>query len=435
MRLFRAFLCLLLILSMNSTVFAQTSTEDELRDMKTQMALMQERMAKLEEKITAQESSKQAYEQRITSLQEQLAQYQASSSAALSSTKPAVAKWTPEIGVVVDTVFTSDTPKEDEEGADRLSVRELELVLGSEVDPYSRLDATISLSDFEDTSLEEAYLTRFGLPLDTTARIGKFKPKVGKALAMHRDSLDTVDEPLVIQRYFGVEGLNKSGVDLTKTLDLPIPLTQQLSIGVIDGGNGEDGTAFGETRRRPTVYSHLKNYVDVTETTGFELGLSHMAGSRDEDAEFEVQILAADATLKHDFNVNQSMKVQGEVFNLNRKESYLDSEEDIDGLGEMTIVRRDIDGNLWGSYGLIDFRIHPQWSTGFRYDNVQLVDNPFENPKRKDVGYTGYLTFHQSEFVRWRAQYTHKDLATGKDDDAVFLQGTFAIGEHKHKMQ
>ena len=105
--------------------------------------------------------------------------------------QPAVipAKFMPEIGVVADIVAKFDTPKNpafDEDYINQVDVRELELVLGSNVDPYSRLDATIAFSEKEGVCLEEAYLTRFGLPFNTTARVGRFLPKIGKALPVHR---------------------------------------------------------------------------------------------------------------------------------------------------------------------------------------------------------------------------------------------------------
>ena len=322
----------------------------------------------------------------------------------------------PEIGAVADVALRLDSPKTDENGADRVQVREVELVLGGNVDPYSRLDSTIAFTEESTAELEEAYLTRFELPFDITARIGRFKPKIGKVLPVHRDSLDTVDDPLVIQRYFGAEGMSKSGVDLTKMLDLPSPFVHQVTIGVLEGGNGEGGTAFGETKRRPTIYGHLKNYLDINDVTNLELGISDAIGSRDADASFEVNVLGFDATLIHQLNANQTLKFQGEVFNLDRSESF-------------------IDGNVWGGYSLADFRINSQWATGFRFDYVEPVDNPLENPDKAETGYTGYLTFYQSEFARWRLQFSHVDLVTGDDDNRVFLQGTFAIGEHKHKLQ
>lgn len=354
------------------------------------------------------------YEQRIAELEAKVDQKTEPSQPASRSL---LGKWNPSIGAVADVVFKSDSAKVDEEGSDRVSVRELELVLGSEIDPYSRLDATIAFSDFEDASLEEAYMTRFGLPFDATARFGKFKPKVGKAIPVHRDSLETVDEPLVIQRYFGLEGFNKAGFDMTTMLKTKFPVTQEVSFGVLEGGNGEEGTLFGDARRRPTIYSHVKNYADISENTGVQLGFSYLTGSRDEDADFEVQVLASDITFLHHFNANQRLKLQGEVFNANREET------------------EDLDGNIWGWYGLADLRVSPQWGLGFRYDNVQPVDNPLENPQETDIGYTGYLTFYQSEFARWRLQSSHFELSNGKNDNQFMVQGTFAIGEHKHKVQ
>lgn len=433
-------LLLLFVFLIQTVGFADVS-EEQFNNMLIKFETMQKRMDVLEEKVGVQqkqitdyENMKQAYEQRIDELEAKLGEQETKVANLKPQDRNPLGKWNPEIGVIADTVFTLDSAKVDEEGADRLSVRELELVFGSQVDPYSRLDATISFSDFEDPNLEEAYLTHFGLPLEMTGRIGKFKPKVGKAIPVHRDSLDTVDEPLVIQRYFGVEGLSKAGLDVTKTLDLPLPTTHQLTFGVLEGGNGEEGSAFGETRRRPTIYSHLKNYLDVTEETGLELGLSHMTGSRDEDSQFEVQILGSDLTLTHHLNSNQMIKFQGETFYMSRAESYEDVEED-DGMGGTIFVRNDLDGRVWGSYGLLDFRFNPQWAGGYRYDHVELIGLPSGTDDNADRAHTGYLTFYQSEFARWRLQYTHTDMATGKDNDAIYLQGTFAIGEHKHKLQ
>ncbi len=340
-------------------------------------------------------------------------------------------KFTPEIGAVADVALKLDSPKSDTNGADRVSIREIELVLGSNVDPYSRLDATIAFNEDNTAELEEAYLTRFQLPFDTTARIGRFKPKIGRDLAAHRDSLDTVDEPLVIQRYFGEEGMNKSGADLTKLLDLPSPFVHQLTVGVLEGGTGKGGTAFGDTKRHPTIYGHLKNSLDIADMTSLDLGLTYAAGHKDKEEAFKVNILGLDATLIHHLNANQDLKLQGEAFYMDRRDSFLDTTNPLTG----AVTQNDVDGYLWGGYGLLDFRINSQWATGFRFDYVELVDNPLSNPHDADIGYAGYLTFYQSEFARWRLQVNHIDLATGKDDNQFWIQGTFAIGDHKHKLQ
>jgi len=356
--------------------------------------------------------------------------------AAPSGPRSLQGRWNPDIGAVADVVFSQDSPKADAEGADRVAVRELELVLGSPVDPYSRLDATIAFSDFAAASLEEAYYTHFDiLGWGVTGRLGRFKPLVGKAASIHRDSLDTVDEPLVVQHYFGVEGFNKSGADLSRDIDLPWAVTHRLTVGVLEGGNGEEGTLFGETRRRPTIYSHLKNYLDLNDATGLEFGLTHLVGSRDADEEFEVNVIGLDATLIHRYADQRHVKIQGEAYRVSRSESFYSLENSVTSV----ITQQDLDDarHLWGSYALLDWRFHPQWAAGFRWDDVQLIETGanFANPESTERAYTGYLTFYQSEFARWRVQVTHVDLTNADDDNRIFVQGTFAIGEHKHKLQ
>ncbi len=349
---------------------------------------------------------------------------------------PLPAKFTPEIGAVADIVAKFDSPKNpafDEDYINQVDVRELELVLGSNVDPYSRLDATIAFSEKEGVCLEEAYLTRFDLPFGTTARVGRFLPRIGKAIPVHRDSLDTVDEPLVIQRYFGEEGMSKTGVDLTKTLDLPMPSVHQVTIGVLEGGNGEGGTAFGPARKRPTLYGHIKNYLDITDVTNFELGVSDAIGSNDNDASFKVNVLGLDATLRHIIGQDQEVKLQGETYYMNRREEAVSMD---DGAGNFFTISNP-GGDFWGGYGLFDVRLSSRWGTGLRVDYVQPVDRltDGDNFNKAEVGITGYLTFYQSEFARLRAQISHTVFTTGGEDNRIFLQGTFAIGEHKHKLQ
>lgn len=404
-------------------VFAESSLESEFAAMKAQMQAMQEKMARMEEKIMEQERqlmvekrTRKNYEDRVSELESSLENEHQHGHAKQASLKM------PEIGVVVDSLLSLDSAKTDGEGADVLSIRELELVLGGDLDPYSRIDVGIAFSTDEDeaVSLEEAYLTRRQLFFDSTARVGKFKPLMGKVLAAHRSDLDTVDEPLVIQRYFTAEGMNKTGVDVSTKLGLPVPVTQELTVGVLDGG--DDEAAFGGEKRRPSVYTHLKNHIDIGEKSGFELGGSYMAGSRDADSAMEVSILAADATFTHQLNADKKLKIQGEVFALERKES----------IDETTLA--DLDGRTWGAYGLVDLRVNPRWSVGSRYDYVQpiVTEEPAEGARNYDRAYSGYLTFYQSEFARWRAQFTHTDLGTGKDNNGVYLQGTFSIGTHKH---
>jgi hypothetical protein len=335
----------------------------------------------------------------------------------------------PEIGVLADIVATASESSEDAEGNDKISAREVELVFGHPIDPYSRLDVTATFSDFEEPSLEEAYITHWGLPGEIRGRIGRLRPKVGKATALHRDSLDTVDEPLVVANYLGIEGLSRSGVEFTGFLPLPWDaVTHELTLGAMEGGVGEEGTLFGETRRRPSYYGHLKNFVDLTDETNVELGATYLTGSKDDDSDLEVQALGLDATLVHYLSPNNKLKWQTEAYLQDRDEAF-ETDEDT---GETTLFSND----PWGVYSLVDVRLSPRVGVGGRFDYVEPVDtDPAELVRDGDTAWSSYVTFYQSEFARWRLQYRHTEFAAGGEDDSVFLQGTVAIGVHKHQLQ
>ncbi len=331
----------------------------------------------------------------------------------------------PEIGVVGDIVATSSQKRDVGEGNDRVAARELELVLGNYVDPYSRLDATIAFSDFQNVDLEEAYLTRWGLPWDVKGRIGKFFPRIGKAAAGHRDVLETVDEPLVVRKFFGNEGFTRAGVDFTRPLDGPFGLVLEPSVGVLEGGAGEGAATFGSNLRRPTVYSHLKMFKEISDVSNFELGLTHLTGSKDNGAGFDLNVYGVDAIYAYYVTPINKLKLQSEF--------YLQDRGDRFSVNPDTGVKTGFDRHPWGSYLLAEYKFAPRWAAGVRADQVRLVDAVAA--RHEDQGISAFLTFFQSEFARWRLQFRHEEDANQKKDNAVFLQGTFAIGTHKHQLQ
>ncbi|MBI3088621.1 MAG: hypothetical protein HYY91_07065, partial [Candidatus Omnitrophica bacterium] len=78
----------------------------------------------------------------------------------------------------------------------------------------------------------------------------------------------------------------------------------------------------------------------------------------------------------------------------------------------------------------------PRFGIGGRFDYVEPVGvEPAARARPADTAWSSYLTYYQSEFARWRLQYRHTNFAEGGDDNALFLQGTVAIGVHKHQLQ
>jgi hypothetical protein len=425
--------CALLVLSLTgapSTAFAaDDAVSQQVKSLSDQVNQLTNMMKDLKSVVERQSERIESLEKENSALKAQTPPPSAAAPSALPAAAPAPVSapvpsssaagrggFTPDIGAVVDITGSLSESKDDEEGNDRISVRELELIISHDIDPYARFDSTITFSDFEDVDIEEAYVTYWEVPGGFQLRAGRLRPKIGKQSAIHRDQLDTVDSPLVIQRYLGVEGLFRTGLEVSHSLpQFAKPLTQEVTAGILEGGVGEDGTLFGETRRHPTFYTHLKNFFDIGDTTGLEVGGTYLLGSSDEDT-YDVQALGADLTLGHFFTPIRKLKWQSEVYAQFRGDSA-------------------VNDNPVGFYSLLDLRVSVRWGFGLRYDWVQLVNAEETTGEDLEQAYSVYATFFQSEFARIRLQYQLADLAGSGQDNRLFLQSTFAVGAHKHKLQ
>jgi hypothetical protein len=85
-----------------------------------------------------------------------------------------------------------------------------------------------------------------------------------------------------------------------------------------------------------------------------------------------------------------------------------------------------------GGYSYADLKLNKSWSTGFLFDYAPSIDNP----AKKTLSYSPYITWNMSEFNRLRLQFTHMDDRVREDKaergNQVFLQWTTVIGAHTH---
>ncbi|MCB0358002.1 MAG: hypothetical protein KDD44_00145 [Bdellovibrionales bacterium] len=408
-----------------SSVCSADPAVDELHALRTQVQELSEALASVRAQLETQERVIQSFQKEVQSQQQDATVTVRDVGGTVSSAPTYV----PDIGVVADITGIVTESDEDEEGNDRLSVRELEIVFGHDIDPYSRLDVTVSISDFEEAAIEEAYLTHSGLPFDIYGRLGRMHPRIGIAAAQHRDALFTVDEPLVIEQFFGAEGFSRTGLELSDIFStISDDVVHEIIIGLLEGGAGEGGNLFGETRRAPTVYGRLRNAWDISDSSVIDLGLNALLGSADEDTSFETRAGGVDLRYQHYGAAFRKLTLQSELFVQDRDTAVLEDGELPEGLFEFR-------QKPLGLYALANYRFGQQWEAGLRYDYVQAVNRAEEQRDSFESEYSAFLTFHQSEFARWRLQYQLATLETGEEDNRFFLQGTFAIGTHKHNLQ
>ena len=97
---------------------------------------------------------------------------------------------------------------------------EAEVAFQAFIDPYAKANFFLSLTP-EGIDVEEGYANFITLPYDLTAKVGKMKAYFGKDNAWHTHVRPWVDQPLVIHNLFGEEGLNDTGISLSKTFSNP----------------------------------------------------------------------------------------------------------------------------------------------------------------------------------------------------------------------
>jgi hypothetical protein len=300
--------------------------------------------------------------------------------------------------------------------ATKFDFTELELGFSGAVDPYTRADVIATVgkagSGYE-ADLEEAYLTFLQLPYNLQARAGKSRSEFGRANPIHLHALPWPDYPLVIQRFFGEEGLSGTGGEVSWLV--PNPWNQYVAL-VYEITNNDNGTLFaGDQADDVSHLIRLKTFRDLSPASTLEIGASFATGPNDHGhGSHRSQVEGFDVTYRwkpKDAGLYRSFLWQTEV---------LAAQADIRGGQEST----------WGMYSAAEYQFARQWKFGARYDNTQL---PFESSMH-EYGYSAYLTFLQSEFVFWRLAYMYIDRSFRDngvaDEQRLMLQLNFTLGAH-----
>lgn len=346
----------------------------------------------------------------------------------------------PEIGVAgtIEAKLTEDST--DGEGNDTIALKELEVGFAQYVDPFSRLDAIIAFNDNleeQNVDIEEAYYSHWGLPLGFRGQIGKFRAKIGKQNLQHLHTLNNADYALVIRDFFGEEGLASSGArlvhDIPNPWDTPVELTGEIL-------RGNNGNSFSGISRRPIFNTHLKTFFETSENTDLELGGTTLFGDENPavfvdglddngnpittpgirekgSGRYGVKVFGGDATFNWRLSEGRSVKLQNELYFQNRG------------------TTRHVNGNPWGFYSLLDYRFHPRFSIGVRFDYLEPLDVIGEH--NFTHGVSPYITFHQSEFAHFKLQFSHTEPAgaDAQSNNEIFLTANMLIGSHKHPVQ
>ena len=386
-----------------------------------------------------------------------------------------------DVSLDVLTGFGFSTAKDDElellQGGDHdprrrgFNLQQAELSLSGVVDPYFTANANIvyAISPEGESSveLEEAYALTQQLPFGLEqhgfqVKAGQFFTEFGRLNPKHPHQWDWQDQPLILTRFFGDDGLRGQGARLGWLT--PLPWYSEVLVGA-QNPQGETMVSFDASeevfQERPIggrpfasggtsgvgdlVYlARWVNGGDLSDTWSTQVGVSALHGPNATGPGGSTWIYGVDGILKWRPLVSDHgwpfVKIEGELM---RRHYHADSSLACQG-GEQEcdepVALSSDTLHDWGGYVQVEWGFRRPWTAGLRYEyatgsgaSVGIYDgretDPFRDNRQR---ISPLLTFHPSEFSRLRLQYNYDraEFSNQAANHTVWLGLEFGIGPH-----
>lgn len=322
-----------------------------------------------------------------------------------------------------------------------------ELTLEGAVDPYFKGFANIvyKLDEGGETGveLEEVYVLTTSLPWNLQLKAGQFFAEFGRQNQQHPHSWAFVDQPLVLNRILGPEGLRSQGARLSWLP--PTPWYTEAMVSVL---NSAGGTAFSfrsdesseihggvpvdlevRTAGDLLLVPRIAASVDLTGTQTLLVGLSGAFGPNNSGTGARTRIYGADLFWKW----KSATAMAGFPFVSLQAEALLRKYDAAQRVSEENAALTLPGENLTdrGLYGQLLWGIKPRWVAGLRAEiasgNSAAFDAEMRNRRSR---ISPNLTWYPTEFSKVRLQYNYDDRAGIGADHSIWMQFEFMIGAH-----
>ncbi len=328
-----------------------------------------------------------------------------------------------------------------------------EIVLDGAVDPYfsAMANFVFQLDKNNEThfELEEVYAKTTALPGNVQLKVGQYLANFGRQNPQHPHQWAFVDQPLILNRVFGPDGLRSLGTDISWLA--PTPFFTEFTLGILNG-NGEQGFLFrnpgdevngvSQFRGRTTVDRSLSGVEDLLfvprMAMSFELtdqqtllfGTSAAFGPNNTGHDTRTEIYGADLYWKW----KSASAEKGFPFVALQTEA-LYSRFDAGADPAMGYSAETL--NDYGFYAQALWGFKPRWVAGLRGDWVDGntgADDPNDPFRGQRTRISPNLTWYPTEFSKLRLQYNYDHGEYFGDDHSVWLQFEFQLGAHSpHK--
>jgi hypothetical protein len=329
------------------------------------------------------------------------------------------------------------------------SLRNAEIAVDGAVDPYFKGfgNIVLKLDKNNETSieLEETYLQTMSLPANLQVKAGQFFANFGRQNSQHPHQWAFVDDPIILTRTFGPEGLRNLGAQISWLV--PTPFYTEAFLGVFDGQGstafsfrnpGEPFLGASRVHGRATLDRNLSGlgdlvYVprlassfDLTDEQTLVIGISGAFGPNQTAASARSEIYGADIYWKwkpasaHAGFPFVSWQTEGlyQRFGAGADPSLaLPSENLWD----------------WGMYSQVLWGFKPRWVAGLRGEYANGTTGAFDSQdvfRGERTRVAPNVTFYPSEFSKIRLQYNYDQGEFFGTEHSVWLQVEFLLGAH-----
>ena len=322
-----------------------------------------------------------------------------------------------------------------------------ELALDGAVDPYFKgfSNSVFKLNETGETGveLEEAYILTTSLPANLQIKAGQFFVEFGRQNAQHPHSWAFVDQPVVLSRMFGPDGLRSQGVRLSWLV--PTPWYTEALVSVV---NSTNGTAFsfrsdesseihgGVPIERPVlgvgdmlVAPRIATSFDLTSSQTLLLGASAALGPNNSGPATKTRIYGVDGYWKWKSATAQQgfpfLSLQGEaLFRTYDAALRVAVNDPATTLLAETFKDR-------GAYAQMLWGIKPRIVAGLRTDVAGGDVTAFTSEFRGDrLRISPNFTWYPTEFSKVRFQYNYDDRKNIATDHSLWVQFEFLLGAH-----
>ncbi|NQW61941.1 MAG: zinc-regulated TonB-dependent outer membrane receptor [Deltaproteobacteria bacterium] len=285
----------------------------------------------------------------------------------------------------------------------------LEWAVGSNIDPFFRIDANIVFM-LEAIEFEEGYATTTALPLGLQARAGQFLSRFGRANPVHLHAWNFADAPIAVTKMLGEDGSRGLGAELSWLAPTPWYLLASMSLQTPGDGccNRAFATVDGPINDASDLYAtgRLEQFFELTPDLGLNWGLSAQTGNAaraDEETASAgtTTIVGSDLYLRfkpQDSTLRRATALTAEFMHRSRALPGRTLEDD-------------------AAYAQFVQVLSPAWEAGVRYEWASgNASDPLDPDWTSDRTRTSLqATYYPSHFSRLRLQLVADQLPWQKD--------------------